>query len=154
MAVKKTAKKKKNTTRSTTPKKEDVFFAALAECGNVKAAALRAKLDRRNLYRRRKDDAAFAAAWDEAERLGVTALEDEARRRAYEGWEEPVWYKGKMCGAARKFSDTLLIVLLKAHMPEKYRDRVEHSGNPDAPFLHEHSLSPALQTLINKVAGR
>jgi hypothetical protein len=57
--------------------------------------------------------------------LGVAALEDEARRRAYEGWEEPVWHKGVNCGTVRKFSDTLLIVLLKAHMPEKYRENIK-----------------------------
>jgi predicted DNA-binding transcriptional regulator AlpA len=78
----------------------------------------------------RTNDAAFASAWDEALTLGVEGLEDEARRRAYEGWLEPVWNKGVECGVVRKFSDTLLIVLLKGHKPEKYREnaRIEHAG--------------------------
>jgi hypothetical protein len=119
------AAKKKKTTQKTTPKKRvEKFLSALAEYGNVKEAARIAIMDRRQLYRKRKNDAAFAAAWEEAEALGVSAVEDEARRRAYEGWDEPVFHKGAVCGTVRKFSDTLLIVLLKAHRPEKYRENI------------------------------
>lgn len=114
-------------TQKATPKKErhNKFLAALCVYGNVTRAAEVAGLDRTSLYNKRKVDPAFSAAWDEAEALGVAALEDEARRRAYEGWEEPVWHKGKECGTVRKFSDTLLIVLLKAHMPERYRENIK-----------------------------
>lgn len=121
-------------TQKATPKKErhNKFLAALSVYGNVTRAAEFAGLDRAALYSKRKVDPAFAAAWDEAEALGAAALEDEARRRAYEGCEEPVWHKGKKCGTVRKYSDTLLIVLLKAHHPEKYADRSknEHTS-PD-----------------------
>mgnify|MGYP003584922889 CR=1 FL=1 len=114
-------------TLKATPKKErhTEFLAALSTYGNVTRAAEIAGLDRTALYNKRKGDAAFSRAWDEAEALGSAALEDEARRRAYEGWEEPVWHKGKECGSVRKFSDTLLIVLLKAHMPERYRENIK-----------------------------
>src|SRR6266699_1263767 len=33
---------------------------------------------------------------------------------------------GQICGHVRKHSDTLLIFLLKARRPEKYRERIEH----------------------------
>ncbi|WP_162148545.1 hypothetical protein [Asticcacaulis sp. AC402] len=36
---------------------------------------------------------------------------------------EPVYHLGKTVGAIRKYSDTLAIFLLKAHAPEKYRER-------------------------------
>ena len=44
-----------------------------------------------------------------------------------------VFYKGEPIGAIRKFSDTLLMFLLKAHNPKKYREnmRVERSGKMD-----------------------
>ena len=46
-----------------------------------------------------------------------------------EGWEEPVgWYKGEAGGTVRRFSDTLLIFLLKGAAPEKYRERLEVRG--------------------------
>jgi hypothetical protein len=112
--------------------RHDVFLRALGACGNVTAAASGAGLDRRALYRKRNADAAFRAAWEEALALGVAALEDEARRRACEGWEEPVWYRGTPCGSVKKYSDKLLILLLKGHMPDKYRDNAkrEHVGAP------------------------
>lgn len=64
----------------------------------------------------------------EALDVGAGALEDEAVRRAYVGVEEPLFYQGKQCGTVRKYSDTLLIFLLKGAKPAKYRERV-HTGN-------------------------
>ena len=51
--------------------------------------------------------------------------EVEARRRAVEGVEEPVgWFQGTPGGTVRKYSDTLLIFLLKGARPHKYRDNI------------------------------
>lgn len=109
------------------------FLAALAECGSVTKSAEAAGFARLSAYRRRKDDPEFAAAWDEARLIGGEGLEDEARRRAFDGWDEPKYHQGVVVGAIRKYSDTLLIFLLKGIFPEKYRNRVstEHSGSID-----------------------
>ena len=74
--------------------------------------------------------ATFRADWDEALEEARELLEAEARRRAAIGVDEPVFYKGKVVGHIRKYSDNLLMFLLKAHWPEKFRDNyaVEHSG--------------------------
>jgi len=116
-----------------TSEKAGVFLRALADYGNVSRAAEASGVSRQYWYRLRAEDEAFSRAWDKALAIGVEALEDEAKRRAYEGWEEPVWHKGTMCGAVRKFSDTLLIVLLKAHKPEKYQDRQKLDLNHNQP---------------------
>jgi len=57
-------------------------------------------------------------------------LEDEAQRRAVEGVDEPVYYKGKKIDTKKDFSDALLSTMLKAHAPDRYADRsvVEHGG--------------------------
>ena len=111
-------------------KKRTAFLSALAEYGNVTQAAKKAGVNRVYLYEVKAEDKAFKKEWEKAARYGALRLEDEARRRAIEGWEEPVWHKGMECGTVRKYSDTLLIVLLKAHHPEKYaeRNKTEHSG--------------------------
>ena len=111
-----------------TPEKRAQFLAALADCGNVTRAAEVAGVSRVYMYQVRANDETFAQSWDEAARIGAARLEDEARRRAVEGWEEPVWYQGQHCGTVRKFSDTLLICLLKAHYPEKYAERNKSEG--------------------------
>lgn len=105
------------------------LLVSLAEYGNVTAACRKARVSRNTAYEARKADADFAAAWNEALMLGTAGLEDEARRRAFEGTNKPVHYLGKRVGYIKEYSDTLLIFLLKAHDP-KFRETVNqhHSG--------------------------
>ena len=49
----------------------------------------------------------------------------------------PVYYQGKEVGQIRKFSDTLLIFLLKGARPETYRERHEHTGKHGGPIQYE-----------------
>ncbi len=115
------------------PKKRALFLEALARYGNVSAAAITAGFSRDNAYDFRARDRTFASAWDDALQQAADVLESEARRRAADGWDEPVFYQGVEMGLVRKYSDTLLIFLLKGARPEKFRDnvKVEHSGNVD-----------------------
>lgn len=118
-----------------TPEKEAAFFAALADTANVTRACKAVDIARQTAYDRREADAGFAARWEKALQLGVEGLEDEATRRAFEGTDKPVFYEGRPCGTIREYSDTLTIFLLKAHKPEKYRERydVEHAGRGGGP---------------------
>lgn len=102
--------------------------------GNVKKACELSGMARSTVYRLRKNDPAFASVFSEAFEEGIDALEDEARRRAFEGVERPVFYQGKQCGAIREYSDTLLMFLLKGARPGKYRDayRVEVNAANEA----------------------
>jgi len=120
----------------TTDKKREQFLTELAETANVRAAAAKTKIARGTWYDLRARDAEFKALWDQAVELGTEALEDEAVRRAHQGTEKPVFYQGKRCGTVREYSDTLLIFMLKARRPEKYRDNsaVEISGKGGAPI--------------------
>ena len=81
-----------------------------------------AKVGRRSHYDWIRD-AEYAAMFQEAKEQAADHLECEARRRAVEGVEEPVYYKGEVCGTIRKYSDLLLIFLLNGARPEKYRDK-------------------------------
>jgi len=58
----------------------------------------------------------------EAEIGAADDLEQAAYERAVIGWEEPVYHRGELVGQIRKFSDSLLLTLLKGAKPEKYRD--------------------------------
>ena len=135
-------------TSDRTPKKtwQERFLAALASTGNVTVAAAKAKVGRRTVYDERVRDPLFAQAWDEAVEVSVELLEAEARRRAYDGTPEPQFYQGKKCGTVRRYSDTLLIFLLKAHRPARYRDnaRVELAGDPSAPVKVDHAHTVSL----------
>lgn len=107
------------------PKKEAEFVAVLRQSGgNVSRACAAISLTRARAYEWRAADRVFAQAWDEAVESGTDELEEEARRRAFSGVDEPVFYQGDECGTVRKYSDTLLIFLLKGRRPDKYRERV------------------------------
>ena len=113
-----------------TDKKRLLFLACLKDTGgNVSRACEVSGIARQSLYDWRLADPVFAKQWDDAVEFGTDQLEQEARRRAYQGVDEPVFYQGEECGAVRKYSDTLLIFLLKGRRPDKYRERVQIDVN-------------------------
>ncbi|MGB0889530.1 MAG: hypothetical protein ACPGWS_04530, partial [Solirubrobacterales bacterium] len=127
-AKKKRATKKKAVRRGTPPWRSRLkwvpkFFEELRMHGNATRAAQAAGVTRRVIYATRDRNAEFAEEWDDAVDESADNLELEAFRRAHDGVQEPVFYKGAECGTIRKFSDTLLIFLLKARRPKVYRDR-------------------------------
>lgn len=139
--------------------KQLAFLAAYALTGNISRAAQSAQIDRTNHYDW-LGDPAYAQRFEEAKREAAELLEAEARRRAVEGIEEPVIYQGELCPevatdpetgerrltgkplTVRKYSDTLLIFLLKGAMPDKYREnaKVEHSGANGGPVQNEMTI--------------
>lgn len=50
----------------------------------------------------------------------LDSLEAEAWRRAVEGAPEPVVRGGEVVAEVRKYSDSLLAMLLRAHRPDRY----------------------------------
>ena len=139
--------------QNTTPKKRAAwmkgFLAALRDTANVRLACDAVGIARTTAYDRRNSDERFAADWERTLEEAADLLEEEARRRAHAGWDEPVFGRlpGKDAGegeigAVRKYSDTLLIFLLKGARPEKYRERsdVRHSGKIDIGKLSDDEL--------------
>lgn len=118
-----------------TPEKLTAFCAALAETGVVAKACKAVGISRVTAYEWRDEIPEFAEAWGKALKIGITALEDEAHRRAFDGVQEPIFHQGTQVGAVNKYSDTLAIFLLKAHAPEKYRERagIELTGRNGGP---------------------
>lgn len=99
------------------------MLAALAETGNVSNACAAADVGRATHYEWLRDDPYYAKAAEDAMDQAADKLEEEARRRAHDGVDEPVFYQGEVCGTVRKYSDTLLIFLLKGAKPDKFRER-------------------------------
>jgi hypothetical protein len=126
-----------------TPEKEPGFLAVLAATSNVTRACAAVDISRVVMYQHRNEREEFAKRWDAAKALGVEACEDEVHRRAFEGCDKPVFHNGIECGAIKEYSDTLAIFLLKAHKPEKYRERYELTGANGAPLLAAEPLEIA-----------
>lgn len=105
-----------------TPEKVAAFLSGLRLGASVSLAARNAGIPRQTVYEWRDQSEQFRKDWDDAVEEGTDGLEDAARTRAQDGVDEPVFYQGEVCGAVRKYSDTLMIFLLKARRPEKFRD--------------------------------
>jgi hypothetical protein len=118
-------KRTKRTLKKTWPQK---FLERLRQTGNVGVSAKAAGIARSQVYHWRGTHPDFAAGWDEALEDAVDALEAEARSRAIEGE-----------------SDVLLMFLLKAHRPAKYRERVqaEHTGGVTVRVIYDGDPDPA-----------
>jgi hypothetical protein len=130
-----------------TKKLQAQFLEALADTGSVGTSRTR-------VYELRKADATFASAWQDAEEIAVGRLEDEARRRALEGVREPLVSGGKLVHdgegkpiTIRRYSDNLLLALLKAHRPPR-RER-------SVPFQLSdlHSAADAAAAMISIAAA-
>lgn len=78
-----------------TPEKLVAFCAALAETCNVSKACAAVGVSRWTAYQWRKNDTAFAVAWDDALKAALLGLEDEAHRRAFTGMDEPLSHQGQ-----------------------------------------------------------
>jgi AcrR family transcriptional regulator len=112
----------------------EVFLEELRQHATVKRAAKAAKIHHSTVYERLAKDEVFRRAVEEALEVGAVALEQEAIRRAVEGVKEPVFYQGQKVDTVTRYSDTLLIFLLKGLKPERYKDRHEHTGPGGGPI--------------------
>jgi hypothetical protein len=110
---------------------QQMFLVAYSQCGNISQAARVANVSRPQTYVWLQDPC-YAEAFREAGREAVDRLEEEARRRAMEG------------------SDMLMSLLLKGHLPEKYRDnhRVEMHGRMESSVQHAGKVEVQHSPLI------
>lgn len=144
-------------------RKQARFLAAYRNIGIIKSACKVAGINRSTYYDWRDHDVDFAAHLPDAKEEANESLEIVAHEQAY-GIEEPaismgrivyeeipvfdengepkldrhdhpMMRRGKMI-MTKKYSPSVLITLLKANMPEKYKDRVanELTGKKGGPI--------------------
>lgn len=123
-----------------TPKKEKnlaivdwkpLFLYTLQETGHVGRACIAAGISRNTAYTHRRDESDFARAWDVSLEDAAWSLEDEAWRRAREGVDEPIVYQGMVIGTQKRYSDTLLMFMLKGIKPDKFADKLVVRISPE-----------------------
>lgn len=157
---------------SFTPKRKARFLKILADTGNVTAAADAVGISRMNAYLHREKDEEFRTGWDEAIERAIDELEHAVRDRAIKGVERFVVSMGKVVlveelqpdGSKkmvplmeRQYSDSLAAILLKAHRPEKYRDRPSGDMNANLAIKAEKariSIIAQIDTIRERLYGR
>ncbi len=126
------------------PKKR-AFLAAYSETGNISRSAEIAHIERATHYNWLKADQQYVDAFQQAHEKAIDTLESEARRRAVEGVEKPVYQGGRKVGVVREYSDVLLIFLMKGANPGKYRENVKHQHRHR--HDHKHEVSQVEQSV-------
>lgn len=135
--------------RQRLPRLKAAFLADFCLHGNLTRAAAAAGVDRGTVYKWQGRDSRFAAAFAEAETEATERHEVEAHRRAVEGvlrkkftakGEPVIDPETKQQYVEREFSDNLLMFILKARAPDKYRERheVHQRGEVAATVAHQH----------------
>lgn len=151
MAAKKTqpAKTKPRSLKRITPERWDKFVEAYRETGVMYQACEKVGISRRVVWDERARNPEFDAKMQEAKEDYTDTLERVTLARARDGWDEPVFHEGVICGYKRKYSDTLAIFHLKALRPEKYRDNI----NIDHSLNVADDLASALEEAFNRSRG-
>jgi hypothetical protein len=122
--------------------KASLFLATYLEMWSIAEAAKRSGVSRAAHYKRLERDPRYREAFEDLQETIRDTIRDEIRRRAIDGWDEPVIYRGKKCDTIRKYSDRLLILLAKAHCPE-FRDHVQMQHADDVNIRVEYVDVPA-----------
>jgi hypothetical protein len=125
----------KHDTRDKLQMQADVLHEYL-KCGMITVAARRAKINVHWVYQWRRDDIMFRERWNQAQLQVGELIEDEAKRRAVEGYDETVYDEaGNVVAKKHKYSDTIMVQLLKGNLPDKYRDRDGGGEGGQQPLL-------------------
>lgn len=132
-----------------TPARQRAFVETLADTASPRQAADAVGLTLSSAYKLRRSAGAegFAAAWDAAVQHGAKRLVDLALERAVDGVEEPVFDRdGKVIAHRRRYNDRMLMFLIRAHLPDRYRHAHEDGRRP------AEALAPALPPVADAVA--
>lgn len=101
---------------------ERLCFELTQNCGDEYEACRQVGVSLIFLRQWCKDDAKVAERVNEAARVGNAGLVSAAIKRAVNGVEEDVYFKGLVVGQKTNYSDGLLTTLLKAKVPEFGKD--------------------------------
>ncbi len=119
------------------PRKMVAFVQSLADTGCVTLAAKEAGMSVRSAYALRRAPGAekFAAAWEAAIGQAAHRLVDVAFDRAINGVVEPIYDReGNYRGQKVRHNDRLLMFLMRAHHPERYRTAHASFRRPEEPL--------------------
>lgn len=135
--------------------RQAAFLESFAQTGNIQVSIDKVGIKRQNhyLWLAQPD---YAEAFRQATDAALDRIEAEAVRRGVEGVEEPVYYKGEVCGHIRKYSDMLLMFILNGRRPDVFRRNasVEVTGKDGEPLIpREEQIQRLLAEASAMAAG-
>lgn len=106
-----------------------IFLTALSDKGNVSLSCLKSHLSLSAVQKCKEKWAWFYEAWHDAMQFAVDSIEEEAIRRARDGVERNIYFKGDVVGTEQVYSDSLMAKLLEAKKPAEYNKQQVEQNN-------------------------
>lgn len=140
--------------RPMTQARKQAFIDALRVHGIIREAARQASPGSatgavRSFYAEREADPEFRQAWDDAITESNASLEREAYRRAVEGYEEHRQHGG-VTSVYRKYSDSILALMLRARVPGYNKTTVD--AKVETVGEGEKAIADAVRRLVAESA--
>lgn len=107
---------------------KEAMLEMLVELPNITAVCKIFGVNPTTMRRHRKKDSDFDAKVKEALEDGYDGFEAEAIRRGVQGIKEPVFFQGMEVGEVTKYSDNLLMLLLKGRKSKVYGNKNTEEG--------------------------
>ena len=127
-----------------------IVIEELTKHGEPALAAKVVGFSLKTIQQHGRRDEEFAQAIYEALQHYRATIAREIHRRAIDGWDEPVYQGGHLVGTKRKFSDALLALHAKRHMPEEYGDKKTVTHNNQG-SIDVASMTPEARALLRKL---
>ncbi len=112
----------------TEKEQQAAYLKALGSDGTMTTGCTGGHVKFSTVLKWREHDETFVPRENQVKAEFADRLEAEAVRRAYAGYDRPIYQRGELVGYERVYSDMLLKMLLGAAKPDKYRERVDVSG--------------------------
>jgi|SRR5215831_7350957 len=119
------------------------YLEALGTDGTMTTGCKQGHVTFGTVLKWREHDETFVPREQQVKQEFADKLESEAYRRAYEGFERPIYQRGVLVGTERVYSDVLLKMLLTAAKPDKYRENVHVSGSVEQVVRQVIGFNPA-----------
>jgi hypothetical protein len=122
------------------------FLKVISDGGSIGKALDASKIGTTAFYDQKKKNPDFAKAYQHAMERAMDRMEDAAYTRAVNGVKERIPTKNGTI-IRTVYSDSLLMFLLKAHRPGKFKDTVrnEHTGADGAPLAPAVIVVPEIK---------
>lgn len=133
----------RNTKLGSVAEQQRAYLKALASDGTMTTGCKQGHVTFGTVLKWREHDATFSVRENQVKQEFADALEAEAVRRAYHGFDRPIYQRGVLCGYERVYSDMLLKMLLSAAKPDKYRENVHVSGTVEQVVRQVVGFNPA-----------
>ena len=111
------------------------FLAELEKHGMLNTAARAVGTTPKQVERYTENNDEFAEHVSQSLEIAADVLEAEARRRAVNGIEKGVYYKGDLVATETQYSDTLLIKLLEAKRRQQFGNKIDITHSAPSTIL-------------------